>query len=161
MTDLAELHLHLRDEHLKSGQVKEQMKRKMTSHHSEVAQDASGQPVATVATTTGLEQEGPSNNPQAESELLADDADSGLLHHITSSLASNTEDDDDDDLNHTLRKIADIFNFENSMCMEISKELAIHGLDDELELYKLIDLDAAGEDDSTMVDEMTQASLSI
>lgn len=162
MTDLAELRLHLRDEHLKSGRVKERMKRKMTSHHSEVARDASGQPVATVATTTDLEQEGPSNNPQAESELLADDADSGLLRHITSSLAGNAEDDDDDDdLNHTSRKIADIFNFENSVWTEISKELAIRGLDDELELYELIDLDAAGEDDSTMVDEMTQASLSI
>jgi len=133
----------------------------MTSHHSEVAQDASGQPVTTIATTTGLEQEGPSNNPQAESELLADDADSGLLHHIMSSLASNAEDDDGDNLNHTSGKIANIFNFENSMWTEISKELAICGLDDELELYELIDLDAAGEDDSTMVDEMTQASLSI
>jgi hypothetical protein len=139
------------------------MKRKMTSHHSEVVRDASGQPVASTATTTGLEHEGPSNNPQAESGLLVDDADSGsgLLHHITSSLTCNDEDDNNNDLNCTSRKIANIFNYENGMWMEISKELAICGLDDELELYELIDLDAAGEDDSAMVDEMTQASLSI
>jgi hypothetical protein len=160
MTDLAELRLHLRDEHLKSGRIKERMKRKMTSHHSEVAQDASSQPaVSSTATTTGFD----SNNPQAESELPVDnsDADSGLLRHITSSLIRDDEDDGDNDFDHTSRKIADIFNYENSVWTEISKELAIRGLDDELELYELIDLDAAGEDDSNMVDEMTQASLSI
>lgn len=47
------------------------------------------------------------------------------------------------------------------MWTEISKELAIRRLDDELELYTLIDLDATGEDKPTMVDEMTQASLSL
>ncbi|KAF8226017.1 hypothetical protein L208DRAFT_1304196, partial [Tricholoma matsutake] len=57
--------------------------------------------------------------------------------------------------------IADIFNYENSVWTEISKELSIHGLDDELKLYELINLDAAGEDDSTMVNEMTQVLLSI
>ena len=79
-----------------------------------------------------------------------------------SSLTCNNEyDGDDNDLDHTLRKIADKFNYENSVWMEILKELAIHGLDDELELYELIDLDASGEDDSTMVNEMTQTLLSI
>lgn len=136
------------------------MKRKMTSHHSEVAQDAGGQPaVRSTATTTGFNL----NNPQAEPELPVDnsDADSGLLHHITSSLICDHEDDGDNDFDRTSRKIADIFNYENSVWTEISKELAICRLDDELELYELIDLDAAGEDDSTMVDEMTQASVSI
>ena len=161
MTDLAELRLHLRDEHLKTGQVKERMKRKMTSHHSEVARDASGQPVATTATTTGSGSEDPSNNPQAQSELAEDDSDSGSLRHITLSLTCDDDDNDDEDLNFTSRKIADIFDYENSVWTEISKELAIRGLDDELELYTLIDLDAAGEDEPTMVDEMTQASLSL
>ena len=160
MTDLAEIHLHLRDEHLKTGQVKERMKQKMTSHHSQVVRDASGQPVATMATTTGSGSKDPSNNPQAQSELAEDDSDSGSLRRITSSLTCDDDDDDDDeDLNFTSRKIADIFNYENSVWTEISKELAIRGLDDELELYMLIDLDAAGEDEPTMVDEMTQASL--
>ena len=54
MTDLAELCLHLQDEQLKTGWVKERRKRKMTSHHSEVARDASGQPATTTATTTGF-----------------------------------------------------------------------------------------------------------
>ena len=138
------------------------MKRKMTSHHSEIARDASGQPATTMAITTGLGNEGPSNNRQAESELPVADADSGLLCQITSSLTCTDDDDNnDEDLNHTTsRKIANIFNYENCVWTEILKELAIHGLDDELELYILIDLDAAGEDDSTMVDEMSQASLS-
>jgi len=92
-----------------------------------------------------------------------DDTDSGLLRQITLSLTcSDDEDNNDEDLNCTTsRKIANIFNYENCVWTEILKELAIRGLDDKLELYTLIDLDAAGEDDSTMVDEMTQASLSI
>ena len=133
----------------------------MTSHHSEVAQDASGQPVATMATTTGSGSKDPSNNPQAQLELAEDDSDSGSLRCITSSLTCNDEDNDDEELDFTSRRIADIFNYKNSVWTEISKELAIRRLDDKLELYTLIDLDAGGEDKPTMVDEMTQASLSL
>ena len=67
------------------------MKQKMTSHHSEVAQDASGQPVATMATTTGSGSKDPSNNPQAQLELAEDDSDSGSLRCITSSLTCNAD----------------------------------------------------------------------
>jgi hypothetical protein len=88
--------------------------------------------------------------------------DPNSLRGITSSNLTYDDDEQEPDSMIMSRNIADIFNFDNSMWTEISKELAIRGLDDELELYELVDLDAAGDlDDPAMIDEMARASLSI
>ncbi|RDB19142.1 hypothetical protein Hypma_014266 [Hypsizygus marmoreus] len=89
MTDFAELRLHIQNDHIKAGRMKERIRCKKTTHHSTTAQN-----------------------------------------------------------------LEPIFDFRNTMWLEVAKESALKGLEEEQEFYELLDLDAAEEADD---DETVQA----
>lgn len=52
------------------------------------------------------------------------------------------------------RKLAELFDFSNTTWIDITQKICMKSLDEELELYKLVDMDAEGEaDDGDVVDD--------
>jgi hypothetical protein len=53
-------------------------------------------------------------------------------------------------------KFEDLFNFEDTWWIRTQEQIGMRGLDEELEVYELLDMDTAGEDDVDIdVDDMT------
>jgi len=81
--------------------------------------------------------------------------------HITGSfvrLAEGDEDSDDGSLQWPSEisiKISDLFDFSKTHWVSLHKRSASHSLDEELEFYELLDLDAPGEEDINL--DMDQA----
>ena len=51
-------------------------------------------------------------------------------------------------------KLAELFDFSNTMWIDITRRTCMKSLDEELELYELVDMDAEGEaDDGNVVDD--------
>ncbi|KAG6847004.1 hypothetical protein H0H93_010647 [Arthromyces matolae] len=78
--------------------------------------------------------------------------------------AVNSEEEDDDNMDSiSFDTIADLFDFDNSQnWSDYIKEYSLMGLDKELELYELVEMDAEGDDDiEESLDSMTEAALSI
>lgn len=165
MVDLAELRLHLRNEHVRDGRVKAQLKRKMTTHHD---------------TTTGRPDQGTTSSAELVNdrvEMEHADVDNGSpnedqehIPSVSSSLwsvasrHSHTEADEpspEETINS--RCIADIFNFTMDTWRQLAKEFALRGLNEEQEFYELVDLDAGGEDEETeeLINEVTQSALRV
>jgi hypothetical protein len=54
-------------------------------------------------------------------------------------------------------KLEDLFNFEDTWWIRTQEQIGMRGLDEELEVYELLDMDAIGEDDIDVdVDDMTR-----
>jgi len=75
------------------------------------------------------------------------------IHYTLHNIARNLPTDDDDDTNDkpvllpSDSRIEDLFDFTNDTWVKIMKEVSLRGLDEELKLYELIELDVQGDDD--------------
>lgn len=150
MTDLAELRMHLRDEHMRTSAVKARLSRKITSHAKPDGSTPSG------STTQ------PNSNDAAH-DITTDGDGEGSFRSIINRLVENaTEDDHDDGVRLCDRKIkiSNLFDLQNTYWKGLTEAQAFRGLREELELHELVNLDAEGEaDPGDAVDGMMEAAL--
>jgi hypothetical protein len=164
LTSLAELKMHIRDEHVHDGEIKQCMKCFFGAKTSA--------PSMAPASTSTVPQVPPSQQPSTSVTSTAEtEMDLGVMHvnqelqsqspdnsdatnefnHITESFARQTgEDDDDGDVRMPSVisiEITVLFNFTNKSWIPSHERSASRSLDEELELYELLDLDAPGEED--------------
>ena len=106
----------------------------------------------------------PSNPGPAPPDETEDDNDEDSLISIARNLQERSQLDDDTaggpagnhDFTRRVEKIklAELFDFSNTMWIDITQRTCMKSLDKELELYELVDMDAEGEaDDGDVVDD--------
>jgi hypothetical protein len=174
LTSLAELKMHIRDEHVHDGEMKKRVKRFFgNSSHSTNA--ASTLPLAPHASTpqspdTTLEPPAQPLSSAMDNENHEMDIDPAMLQleapdsasdspdharndfsHIVESftrLAEGDEDKGDVQMpSHISIEICKLFDFNKSHWVSMHERSASRSLDEELELYELLDMDAPGEED--------------
>jgi hypothetical protein len=162
LSDLAELRLHLRDEHLRLGSVKTRLQRNTTTHVGAVTLECPSN--APELSTTAQ----PVNSHQSEPESDATEPpDSSSLTAIAGVFMQQVDDDEDlEDEAHSSHNgsirvtIAQVFDFSNVYWTTYLKSFAFRSLNDELELYELIESSGAGDElEGPEMDEMGEASL--
>lgn len=175
LTDLAELRMHLRDEHVRYGKVKERLKRNTTSH----SEQGGGEPPNSDLTTDNTMRMTEDQESQDIDPILTCEggdgtsaATSGRRQNSFRSIidglanASSAHCDLDEALDREAGeeagikvRIQDLFDFENPYWLDVVKTAGIRGLDEEMEFYQLVDLDADGEIDESGENDLTQAAL--
>lgn len=160
MTNLAELRMHLRDEHLRKGTTKARFSRNITSHTSADQLPPNALPHTSTAPTAA------ETNPSTSHDVANDpetSTGSNSFRNIVNQLVESVADDNRDDgvsFCEKKVKISVLFDFENSHWKAITQAHALRSLREELELHELIDLDADGEaDPDESVDGMTEGLL--
>ncbi len=157
LSSLAELKMHIQDEHLRNGKTKEHMKRFFgrSQTSAPLAQPVSQHTsVSAPPPTDETEMDSAMDiNPvlQQPSELI------DKFNHITELFGRLASGDDDDggeqmpsanqDKDQVSIAIADLFNFTNRIWIPAHERSTSWSLDEELELYELLDLDVPGEED--------------
>ncbi|KAI0918170.1 hypothetical protein AcV5_002936 [Taiwanofungus camphoratus] len=187
LTTIAELKLHLRDEHLWSG-AKERLRRHFRKSQVPVPPPGSDQVLVSgtgtdtdrdvsAATTDGhavrdISKPAVSTNPEtahleASEDVREDDVEEPCtieLEGIVEGFIQMSDEDVDMDeiqfpscLKIPLKKL---FDFKCSEWVDSIQQFMEHGLQEELELYELLDFDAGGEEDKQMdLDAGAQAVL--
>lgn len=163
LTNLAELRMHLRDEHIRNGTAKDRLRRKTTSHNTEEPSEDpepphshSTQTVPENTSTANIESEG---TPDTESESRSTSSFTNIVNRLIQQVE---EDEDEDEVapGNIHVKVANLFNYANRHWTRVVEKIAFRGLGEELELYELVELDADGElEPSDGVDSMTEATL--
>jgi hypothetical protein len=157
--NLIELKLYLRGEHLQARSVQTRLKRIESFHASQVDEDLSNQTTSPNAATTTASVAGPA--PAADASTAQDvstPCDDSVVNsirqpsmrRIAQELIEAVETDNKEPLPEPSPDalsipIKDLFNFTQSYWVEAYDKLATRGLQDELELYELLDLDADGD----------------
>ncbi|KAH7919875.1 hypothetical protein BV22DRAFT_1022220 [Leucogyrophana mollusca] len=151
MVDLAELHLHLRDEYARIGDNKERLCRKRkiisssnlpTSIESASQQSTSRQPHQASKQLASVNSEYTSAPTTGTIPGSLGNADSML-----GDLTGLDEDKEPWDFTMPLDKIElrCLFNFHDGSWTKMAQKMGMRSLDDELEFYELIDMDAEGD----------------
>jgi hAT family C-terminal dimerisation region len=141
MTDLAELRLHLCDEHIRNGTAKTRLKRKTTSH--------TRVPTPPPSTASMADSTPPDPIPAGEPPVLSATEAGGTVSFtsIAQTLIRGLDKDEDSESNTSALgnrdkiKITDLFNFGNEYWINHTKKYATRGLNEELEMYDLIEAD--------------------
>ena len=157
LLNLAELKLYLREEHVRARAVQTRLKR---SFGATLTEDPSGQTTSPTTANPALTASLVNAEPTATAEVptsqdtpavdnSADSIGPLSMHRIVQELIEAVE-IDDGDLPEPLPDalsipIKDLFDFTKSYWVEAYSKLAMRGLQDELELYELLDLDAEGD----------------
>jgi hypothetical protein len=143
MADVAELRLHLRDEHRRSGIAKQNLRKRMLS-------TTPGEP-----TPIGPPVPDAQDDTPVASVQLEDTEDThwheNNLEDIISGLQVRLDADVDVDavsLGQIHCPIKQLFNFSNTTWMELQEKYCMRGLEEEMEVYDLVDLDAPSEPDA-------------
>lgn len=174
LASLAELKMHIRDEHLRNGETKARMKRFFGQRSQDSQTSApSVQPVSQQPSTSAPPppDETETDNTtqmdidpailQSESESLGGVDDE--FNRITGSFGRQASGDDNDGIGEMPSvisiEIAELFNFANRAWISQQERTTSRSLDEELELYELLDLDAAGEEDFNIEIDHTLDSL--
>ena len=162
LLNIAELKLYLREEHHQARSVQTRLKRTFGTALEEVSKISPPTNVGTSATTADEDLEcapaadafmaHASPTPQASGSSAADSIDEQLgMQGIVQKLIDAVDTDNDSDeppepsTDMISIPIRDLFDFTQSYWVEAYDKLAMRGLQDELELYELLDLDADGD----------------
>jgi hAT family C-terminal dimerisation region len=160
LTSLAELKMHIRDEHLRNSKTKNRMKRFFGAKTS----TSSVPPVSTVPQVPQQPSTSASTSPptsktetdcttQMEVDPISQSPDDVInkFNHITGSFtrqAGGDDDDGDGQMPSVISiEIANLFDFTKTSWIPSHERSASRSLEEELELYELLDLDAPGEED--------------
>jgi hypothetical protein len=148
MLDLAELRLHLRDEYMRRGSVKDRLRRPRHIIPDPLP------PQNKDTTTTSSNEITPEITP--ETSRFDSDSDENSLTSIAEALGQRSELDDAEDPAAAFTSIFEqiqlqqLFNFSDDTWTKLMERIGMRSLDDELEFYELVELDAEGEaDDQT------------
>ena len=154
LTSLAKLKMHICDEHLCAGETKKCMKCFFGKANATPSTQAIvQQPITPVPP--------PTNKTETDDTMVIDvalqqpqDGIADEFNRLTSSFgrqASNNDNDGDGQMPSKISiRIADLFDFTNTGWISLHERSASQSLDEELELYELIDTDAPGYDDVNM-----------
>jgi hAT family C-terminal dimerisation region len=188
LTSLAELKMHIRDEHIRDGETKARMKRffggaSATSSAAPPSESAAVIPQLGLQApdtfaplephTSGTDnsdmdidpvilQASDSTRTSLSSRNESSDANEfGSIVESFAKLVEGDEDDADVELSfHVSTEICQLFDFRRDHWVSLHERSATRSLDEELELYELLDLDAAGEaDDSLEIDHTLDSIL--
>lgn len=158
LTNLAELRMHLCDEHLHNGTTKAWLSRNITSHNAHPLEASTGPTETQLASSTSNQGDNDANEPESNANM----GPNTFRNVITRLVESAAEDDHDGSISFCDRKvkISALFDFGNSHWRTVTQAHSLRGLREELELHELLDLDAEGEADPLdSVDGMTGAML--
>ncbi|CDO68148.1 hypothetical protein BN946_scf185003.g20 [Trametes cinnabarina] len=172
LSALAELKMHLRDEYSRSQGMKERLKRHCGKPQEDtVTAEARTAAIGTVDNSTGTSAATTVPRPSESSTQPANESEAplaggspsttspGELRAISDALARARDEDTDAD-SHRIsaqytfangrsrpfsRTLSELFNFDAPQWITRIEAFASLGLDQELALYELLDLDAAGE----------------
>ncbi|KAL4062301.1 hypothetical protein V8B97DRAFT_2026853 [Scleroderma yunnanense] len=96
-------------------------------------------------------------------DLSISSADFGSFAEMIDVLGKRSDADDEGDVDFTSpferKSLVSLFNFQDKSWAEITEKLSLRSLDEELELYELIDLDAEGENDEQEFDNMMSSTM--
>ena len=154
LTSLAELKMHIRDEHLRAGETKRAMKRFFGKANAPPTPSA--QPIVPTPPLVANETEADDNAMPMDLDIIdpalqpSQDSLSDEFNLLTSSFgrqASGDGDDADGLPSEIITKITDLFDFTNQAWIALNERSASRSLDEELKLYELLDEDAPGVDD--------------
>jgi hypothetical protein len=163
LLNLAELKLYLREEHLRARTVQTRLKRSFgTALHEDPSGQASSSTNVTTATTTATAAANAESAPTTEAPMAqeaptltgdsATDSDSvgppsmrGIIQELIEAVEIDDEEPPEPNPEALSIPIKDLFDFSQSYWVEAYGKLAMRGLQDELELYELLDLDAEGD----------------
>ncbi|KAF8496685.1 ribonuclease H-like domain-containing protein [Russula emetica] len=164
MVMLAELKLHIRDEYKQNDMAKARLKRHIAVPHAG--------PVLPTSSSCSQQQlglgSGPdSATPQADDDTLASSAGpaESSLDNIVQSLLNLTNAENSSMESHpsptaSRIKLSELFDFTVGYWSKTVESIGSRGLQDELEFYELLDMDASGElDTDVAVDGMSEAVL--
>ncbi|KIK75032.1 hypothetical protein PAXRUDRAFT_422094, partial [Paxillus rubicundulus Ve08.2h10] len=170
MLNLAELRLHLRDEYMCKTGTQERLKRKRrlasttsiptaattstsTNTATSQSESAAAQLLSSVPSTNQSAHQTTCNEAAAVADASAFEIDGeDSLSAISQALQERATLDDaggNNDFTPVLEKIKleQLFNFSDIAWAEIIQKMTMKSLDEELELYELVDMDAEGEVD--------------
>lgn len=172
MVSLAELKLHIRDEYKRNAAAQQRLRKHMagvppTANSTATAATPSLDVLAAADTSLSTQ---PVANVQVEDTDRDDSVPSsagpaeGSLQSIADNLMAMVDDDEDIEPikfpSSLSIKLSDLFDFKVDYWINSSEVAGNRGLQDELEFYELIDLDASGEIDTDVdVDGMSEAVL--
>lgn len=159
LLNLAELSLHLRDEYSQSGKATERLrcKRKI------IPDPPTANPSILVSqpTSSDMASSSESSVDQENHALSSSHPEIGYLESfsaIVDDLGQRSDVDDENDADFTSpfekESLCSLFNFQDKSWVEMTEKISLRSLDEELELYELIELDAEGEDDEQEFDSM-------
>ncbi|OAX30556.1 hypothetical protein K503DRAFT_705097, partial [Rhizopogon vinicolor AM-OR11-026] len=155
MLDLAELRLHLRDEYMRRGSIKDRLRR---SRH--IIPDPL--PTQHKDTSASSNEITPEITPETRDFDL--DGDENSLTIIATALGQQSELDDIDDLMTFTSAfeqitIQQLFNLSDDTWTKLMERIGMRLLNDELEFYELVELDAEGEADDQTFDDMMSSTV--
>jgi hypothetical protein len=154
LSSLAELKMHIRDGHMCNGRVKERMKRffgkeKESQTNTPLADPVSQQPSTPPPPPT--DEMGMDIATEIDPDLPSQGGIADEFNQITESFGRQASGDDNDGSEGMPSvisiEIAQLFDFTNRAWIPSHERSASRSLDEELELYELLDLDAPGEED--------------
>lgn len=168
LLNLAELKLYLREEHMRARSVQTRLKRSFCAAQPALVEDPSNQttttpsspvPVAPANTEPAANAEAPmaQDTPATTCNSTPDLALPGM-RGVIQELIEAVELDNDEELpepspNALSITIKDLFDFTEPYWIDSYSKLGMRGLQDELELYELLDLDAEGDTVENEADE--------
>ena len=162
LVQLAELKLHIRDEYSKNTQAKQRLRQHIAGAPRPTAIDAPASNPPAAAFTQTVDEGSDEREGLASSAGPAE----GSLQDIVDRLISMANDDLGEDDRHgpfpsTLSfTLTSLFDFSADYWVKSSEATGSRGLQDEVELYELADLDASGELDTDFdVDAIAEAVL--
>ncbi|KAI6038753.1 hypothetical protein EDC04DRAFT_2603676 [Pisolithus marmoratus] len=149
LLNLAELSLHLRDEYSQSGRAIERL--------------LSPQSTQSGAANSSEESHSDDYENQILSSSGAESEDPESFNAIVNTLGQWSHIDDENDVDFTSpfekEALSSFFNFQDKSWVEMTERISLRSLDEELELYELIELDAEGEDDEQEFDSMMSSTV--
>ena len=160
LLNITELALHLRDKYSQSGKAAERLrhKRKIISNAPSASNPIPPPSIPPVtATSSEIESE-----EDATPNSNIDNEDFGSFGEIMDVLGQRSADDEGDAefMSPFEREpLVSLFNLQDKSWTEMSQKISLRSLDEELELYELIDLDAEGEDDEQEFDSMVSSTV--
>lgn len=150
LASLAELKMHLCDLHMKEKSTRTRLRRQFGTAQHGTAQSISGQ-VSSEAVDEGDGLEGGTDTGMTLGRSLRTEAE-----HLMSLADKEGEDDGGEDVTPQpgqsstrpeLMSLQDLFDFENTFWITNHTKSSTLGLQEELELYELLDLDEHGDED--------------
>lgn len=163
LLNITELALHLQDEYSQSGKTAERLR-----HKRKIIPDAptttnpipSSSIPSAVATSSETGHQGDTSTP--DPNISNGDAESfAEMVDILGQRSDADDEGDADDFTSPFEKVSlvSLFNFQDQSWAEMAEKFSLRSLDEELELYELIDLDAEGEDDEQEFDTMMSSTV--
>jgi len=153
--------MHIRDEHLRKKNKLFLRQCAFGVNAESASNRMPSRPSSTAPSTVDIVMAGPSDD-QLPTGSVAAETDSGTrstqsIIHLTSQLIAALKLDEDVDLtvshsNKVSCRIGDIFNFESTHWIMSHRLSAVGSLEDEMELYNLLNLDASGDLDADVDD---------